>query len=250
MPRQRSAGVSTGKRSLIRRMRSSRMGINYVRLPRESDLESSPDPEPPGEGAGATAPPRMSIVELERTTGVGFLVNLNHTETPGQGLLDFMDMNGDRFPDVVGGNVIQFSEMVGGLGSTRGSTYTSYVRDSKSTADSIAPGGTVQKAIADAKGLFNPKGGNAGSTNKNSSFGLTGSLGSRENDVKAEYLDINGDGLPDRVYDNGGVITVSLNLGYDFAAVHRTGGNKVAVFNPHSHAFHGQRCPQAGGKAR
>jgi hypothetical protein len=58
----------------------------------------SAPPDPTGGGAGATAVPRISIVPFEATLGIGFLVNINQTTTPGQGLLDFMDMNGDRFP--------------------------------------------------------------------------------------------------------------------------------------------------------
>ena len=197
------------------RIASSRMGLDFVRLPRGADYASSVPPDPGG--AGATAVPRISIVKAETTTGIGFLVNINHTNTPGQGLLDFMDMNGDRFPDVVGGNTVQYTEMVGGLGGRRGSTDTPFVRDSISVADNIAPGGTVQKAVADAKGLFNGKIPGAEPANRNSNFGLTGSLGSRDSNVKAEYIDMNGDGLPDRVFDDGGTIRVALNLGYGFA---------------------------------
>src|SRR6266705_2710867 len=100
---------------------------------------------------------------------------------------------------------------------SRSRTDTPFVRDSISVADNIAPGGTVQKAVADAKGLFNGKIPGAEPANRNSSFGLTGSLGSRDSNVKAEYIDMNGDGLPDRVFDDGGTIRVALNLGYGFA---------------------------------
>ena len=68
------------------------------RLPRGADYASSV-PADLG-GAGATAVLRISIVKGDVTVGVGFLVNINHTTTPGQGLLDFMDMNGDRYPDI------------------------------------------------------------------------------------------------------------------------------------------------------
>ncbi len=117
------------------RMASSRMGLDFVRLPRGADFASSVPPDPGG--AGATAVPRISHSK-DTTTGFGFLVNINTTNSPVQGLLDFMDMNGDRFPDVVGGGAVQYTEMVGGLGGRRGGTGTPFVRDSLSVAHSIA----------------------------------------------------------------------------------------------------------------
>ena len=52
---------------------------------------------------------------------------------------DFLDLNGDRFPDVVGSAGVQYSDMFGGLGNTRG-TLNGDVRQSGSTAFNVSAG--------------------------------------------------------------------------------------------------------------
>jgi hypothetical protein len=153
------------------------------------------------------------------TNGIGFVVNVSRNTSQARGLLDFVDLNGDRFPDIVSGGRIQYSDMLGGIGSRTGSLPGSNVRESESEAYSIAPGGTVPKSIADAKASFNNRTPPARSNSMNSNFGFTGSLGSRRNKAMEDLRDVNGDGLPDRVSQEGGQVSVELNLGYGFTGV-------------------------------
>ncbi|HLY96758.1 MAG TPA: hypothetical protein VKO66_06040, partial [Sideroxyarcus sp.] len=210
-------------------MSSSRMGIDYVRLPRPEDIVTTTSGGAPGIGAGATGVPRMSMVVGGNTMGVGFLVNISNSQTPVKGLLDYLDLNGDRFPDVVGGGTVQFTRMDGGLGdgslsTDRRSSAGSEVRKSQSDATSIAPGGTVPKTPSNGQGKPNPPGATASGTSQNGNFGFTGSLGFRDNSTDTDFVDVNGDGLPDRVTQGppdpvtrSRNISVALNLGYDFA---------------------------------
>ncbi len=50
------------------------------------------------------------------------------------------------------------------------------------------------------------------------SLSLGGTVERGTSSVSDNLIDINGDGLPDRVYASGGSLTVQLNLGYAFAA--------------------------------
>jgi RHS repeat-associated protein len=49
------------------------------------------------------------------------------------------------------------------------------------------------------------------------SLGLSGGLGTGSSSVPYDLLDVNGDGLPDRVTVSGGALSVGFNLGYGFA---------------------------------
>src|SRR5262249_24371734 len=132
------------------------------------------------------------------------------------GVLDYLDMNGDGFPDVVGSAGIQYTDPTGGLGSTEGSTPDGSVRASDNLAGNPSAGSAARTIVT---GL-----GNAGPTGKRASttadagndmppLGVSGEAGGSDSDTQFDLIDINGDGLPDRAYDNG---QVAINLGYRF----------------------------------
>ncbi|MFI0798681.1 RHS repeat-associated core domain-containing protein [Amycolatopsis lurida] len=135
------------------------------------------------------------------------------------GSVDYVDLNGDRFPDVVGAKEIQFTDMNGGLGARRG-TLGGNVRESDTLSGNVSySAGSEAATLASAQGLAAPE---AGSTNNTATsgpvqpaLGIGGSLGGGESDTRVDLVDINGDGLPDKVFANG---DAQLNLGYSFAA--------------------------------
>ncbi|GIH10187.1 hypothetical protein Rhe02_82540 [Rhizocola hellebori] len=133
------------------------------------------------------------------------------------GEVDFIDMNGDQFPDVVGANGIQFSDMVGGLGGKRGDLPGGAVRRSTNIAGN-ASAGSPARTITTGRGHGSPPGYTSTNTaeagNDMPPLGIGGSIGGSSSDGNFDLLDINGDALPDRIYDNG---DVALNLGYEFA---------------------------------
>lgn len=197
---------------------SSRMGLDYIRFMRNDDLDSELPPTGPTGGGGATGVPRLSIVDGQDTTGVGFYVSISNSTTPVKGLLDYMDLNGDRFPDVVGGGRVQYTDMTGGLGATTGG-FGGETRESSSVATNIAPGGTVPNTAANGKGETNGSPAKSDKPSQNSNYGFTGSLGFRDDTTDSAFRDVNGDGLPDRVTQNSsGEIRVQLNVGYGFEA--------------------------------
>ncbi|WP_157367925.1 SpvB/TcaC N-terminal domain-containing protein [Alloactinosynnema sp. L-07] len=189
---------------------SSRLGSDVIDVVTDADF------------AGATGVARRGRTQQISTTlgagigGIGVGGSVAKGRSTGQ--VDFLDLNGDRFPDVVGSGGVQYSDMVGGLGSTRGSVGGN-VRESESLAYSVsANAGSPARTSSTARGQDIPSGG----TNANSAkagtemptLGVGGNLGGGESDSAHDLIDINGDGLPDKLYENG---DAALNLGYTFA---------------------------------
>ena len=136
--------------------------------------------------------------------------------------LDMMDLNGDLYPDVVNGSAIQYTLPTGGLGTTV------IAQPIGTTTDSgyAGGGGLGFDPIRTTTGN-NPKvdAGGAENTAKHS-IGLSGGVEYNNNSTLSSWVDINGDGLPDRVYADG---TVSLNLGYSFAPAEQWGLGGVDI---------------------
>jgi len=175
---------------------SSRLGLDYIDIPR------------PDNYAGARAVSKLSYTD-QTADGAGFSgatgslsSGTMHTE------VDFMDLNGDRFPDVIGNGSIQYTNMVGGLEQTARGNPIGNVRKSTNTARSLGYGGNA----AEFRGASKNKG------TQMATIGFSGSLGDGTNKSDTDLIDINGDGLPDRVSQSGGILMVALNLGYSFAA--------------------------------
>jgi RHS repeat-associated protein len=189
---------------------SSRLGTESIGLPQTSDL------------ADATAVPRLSRSQQISLTGSvgGGVGNLGGSIATGDstGQVDFVDLNGDQFPDVVGADGIQYSDPTGGLGSTRGSTPDGAVRKSTNVAGN-ASAGSAAKTISTGRGYDSPPAhvpaNTAEAGNDMPPLGVGGSIGGSKSDGAFDLLDLNGDGLPDRVYSDG---RVRLNLGYRFGA--------------------------------
>ncbi|WP_051795109.1 polymorphic toxin-type HINT domain-containing protein [Kibdelosporangium aridum] len=178
------------------------------------------------EFAGATGVSRVADSRQISTTfgaglpGIPIGAGASVARGTSSGQVDFLDLNGDGFPDVVGSAGIQYSDMTGGLGSTRGTLGTGNVRESDSRAfTASANAGSPARTTSNGRGHSAPPADKAANTAQNGSempsLGIGGSVGGGEADGKFDLLDINGDALPDRVFENG---TAALNLGYRFAA--------------------------------
>lgn len=184
-------------------MRSARIGMQDV----------SVDSLMGGQTAGA--PYRVSTTEvLSYSAGlsagpIGGSVSTSDAKTTID--LDIMDMNGDRYPDAISNDKFQYTLPTGGLGqgfSVHGfgkSESTGYSEGLSLGGDFLqaSTGNTTQKQSVSAE-----------KSAKNSA-GLSGSINWNEDACVSSYLDINGDGLLDRIYNSG---RVALNLGYRFAA--------------------------------
>ncbi|MBR5029193.1 MAG: hypothetical protein IKX51_08235, partial [Bacteroidales bacterium] len=138
---------------------------------------------------------------------VGFTLastyGINSSRTTNYISLDYLDLNGDRYPDVVSGNSVQYSMPWGGLG-----TLTPLFTDVRTSGETHAKGGSFGRdypkterttSNAPRKAKFTTSGDGSANSTKADDHSVKG------------WLDVNGDGLPDMVYRDG---TVSLNTGY------------------------------------
>jgi RHS repeat-associated protein len=185
---------------------SSRLGLDTVDVVTDTDI------------AGSTG-----LIRRGRTQQISTTLTLGPFGGSGAigttaGEVDFLDINGDRFPDVVGSKEIQYSDMDGGLGSTRG-TLGGNVRESDSISGGVSlSAGSPVRTVATASGADAPSGDASANTARTGiempALGIGGNLGGGESDARFDLIDINGDSLPDKVYANG---DAELNLGYSFA---------------------------------
>lgn len=189
---------------------SSRLGTTGIAVPTAAEL------------AAGTAVPRVSRSSQVSLTGSvgGPVGSVGGSVATGDSTaeIDYLDLNGDGFPDVVGAAGVQYTEPTGELGGTRAALPDGDVRRT-GTSSGNASAGSPARTITTGQGDAAPPAGETANTatagNDMPPLGVGGNLGSGTSDTAFDLLDINGDGLPDRVYADG---RAALNLGYRFAA--------------------------------
>jgi RHS repeat-associated protein len=224
---------------------SSRLGLDFPTVPA------------PGSLAGAQGVSRLSRTDQEALGGgatVGPL-NLTGSKSVPAGTsyneLDYLDMNGDGFPDIVANGHIQYTTPRGGLEEkNRAIAGLERARESTNNSSNFGVGGSATFSKGGAKGEVDTTGNGAPREESNGSqmvkLGLGASLGSGDSDVQFDLIDINGDGLPDRVTKNGvkascgnASLCVAFNLGYGFAPFEPWGNVPVAAGASHNFAVQG-----------
>ena len=135
-----------------------------------------------------------------------------HSESDYEVTSDYMDMNGDNYPDIVRTSTIQYTQPWGGLGANKEVNISSYSNHSVSTGNSISGSYSTAEKIQSG----NLKDGKYFSR-------ASGSLGASEattiSRAAIAYIDVNADGLPDKLIRNdNGSISACLNIGYGFAS--------------------------------
>ena len=150
-----------------------------------------------------------AVNKMVMTSGFGYTA-LQTSSTYGSTsvLGDYMDLNGDRHPDVVSEYQIQYSKAQGGLSEKTGGYYDDINMTSNETHGSSFNGNFLN---AGQESTNNPKKTHVvtKSTGQIPSLSVNGSFDNTDN----TFMDINGDGLPDIVYADG---TVRYNMGYGF----------------------------------
>jgi RHS repeat-associated protein len=124
-------------------------------------------------------------------------------------LNQYMDLNGDSYPDLVTGGIIQYTNMLGGLSSKQiGNDFNSGDESKDQTV-----GVTIPSIAPNSTNASNGKA-TGNKTNTNISAGVNQSSGESFN--SNQWADVNGDGLADKVRLQGNTIFVWLNTGYGF----------------------------------
>ncbi|HEY1214698.1 MAG TPA: toxin TcdB middle/N-terminal domain-containing protein, partial [Bryobacteraceae bacterium] len=133
-------------------------------------------------------------------------------------LTDFMDMNGDRYPDVVSQQQIQYTNARGGLSNRTLSNGSMPETGSTTTGAGLTGSAYIPTSFYrnTPNGDQHTDAGNATTNAGSSKLSVSGNAGVMQgtNQSNFLYVDMNGDGLPDRV--NQGTHRVALNLGYGF----------------------------------
>lgn len=145
----------------------------------------------------------------------------------------FTDMNGDGYPDYITDNQIEYTNIRGSrdgeIITTAGNTNLRAefsVNNSKSIGFSRGYGSTSNvtghdKMASTAQSATNL----AKDPGAGFSFGVS-SVTNTDYSTNS-YIDVNGDGLPDRIYYEGGKYKVCLNLGFNFSQPLDYGINKI-----------------------
>ena len=128
-------------------------------------------------------------------------------------VVDYMDMNGDGYPDFVGKDGIQYSMPWGGIGKLM---KVENFSEFKSATE--ASGIALSACPAQLKKM-------AGNSLRDGKFHLNGSMGASEGtgttSTKVQFMDVNADGLPDKIdVDNN---KIYYNLGYKFSTPYNFG---------------------------
>lgn len=195
-----------------------------------------------GSGSGRGAPVRITKMnEYSVAGGIGISVvtgTASQTWTDTEVTIDVMDFNGDRYPDVVSQTSIQYTDARGGL--VEGSIRHGF--DGHHSASSTATGFTLGGSFVPSRtsNSGEPKGGSSnrragkakrrsaklGKTSKNAgntagdAIGISGTYSTDGDGAKQSWIDINGDGLVDKVFEDG---RAALNYGYSFGPAEQWG---------------------------
>jgi RHS repeat-associated protein len=192
---------------------SSRNGEDHIALP---DISG---------GSGAVAVPRSSY-GVQGTIGGGYeYASATLGEGTTYGTLDYMDLNGDRFPDVVSNSGIQYTLPTGGL--TEKSPVS--IGDARSTSNTaFSFGGSIPIIQPNGRGMVNGVITGGIFDSMPITFGLKPEIAPGFSETNYDLMDINGDGLTDRVTKTAGGIEVEYNLGYGFSNAETWGGAEIS----------------------
>ena len=227
---------------------SSRLGDQDVVLTNPLEGLGNPSENVQGDcmtGTGAKAPSLKT-----KGSSVGFLAGvgsapLTRNQSAALGgentLISFTDMNGDGYPDIISNKQIQYTNTRGGFDGETADLSSKYTAQSNNSSYSVGSGGSVvlsHSTTASSQPSSNSGSGqtkgtsgtNSGKRASDSSAPANGAAASNDNakinlnmsgdlnfnldSTMFALIDVNGDGLPDKVMKDGN--KVCLNLGYGF----------------------------------
>lgn len=204
-------------------------------------------PAPPASsGEGLSAPNRVTETdEYSIAGGLGFSVvtgTASQTWVDSEVKMDVMDFNGDRYPDIISGAAIQYSTDQGGYGDVTiihpfqghhaakseatGFTLGGSFVTSRTTNSGEPKGGASNKRSSKAKRRSNKLGKNAKNAGNTAgdAVGISGNFSDDNDHAVHSWTDINGDGLVDKVRDDG---RAALNYGYTFGPFEQWGFDQI-----------------------
>lgn len=163
--------------------------------------------------------PKKLAGKLKKKFNLG--VSLTSSNGTFEKLLDYIDMNGDGYPDYFNNGKIYYS-------NSRGTTYFTSTtcktcKINPSDAENMTTSATAFGVSAGPPKISTSTvDATVKAIEESANISASGSVNNSINNLQVSYIDINGDGLPDMIHhgnakENGNV-SVSFNLGYSFTA--------------------------------
>lgn len=169
-------------------------------------------------GSGARAVVKYS--QTQSLTGAAGALGVTGNKSINAGTIsysDYIDLNGDRHPDIVSQSSVQFTTALGGLKSNA-IPMNAGLQQASSNAFGINLGGVFfEPFLASGKSPSQNSNKTSTASSRLASVlsGLSGGFNDNTDEININLYDINGDGLPDKVDKNGQVF---LNLGNGFSS--------------------------------
>ena len=177
------------------------------------------------QGTGAAAVTQVASNKSNVAQSGAMGITYNDADGNATTEVTMMDMNGDGYPDIVAGGTIQYTNTLGGLSGEKLGGIGNTTTDNAS--ESWGYGGNPVASVSDVVNMFdelkNKSEGGASTTEAASNaktsweaqFSISFSAPKNTDEAVEAFVDINGDGLPDKILSDK---KVRLNYGYSFSA--------------------------------
>lgn len=190
------------------------------------------------DGKGAKAIKTLRISKNNSVNVSIGKVSVGYSGGNARQIYDYIDMNGDRHPDIVSDpsktkNLkIQYTLPTGGLeDAAKELAIDNVQRSNHNRLGGGISGGFPLSTDQNSDDKSGREKSSDSEKEADMSVGLSFDVDTNNDKVQYDNMDINGDGLPDRVYKNG---DVQLNLGYKFTDVENWGFNTINDGNSQS----------------
>lgn len=167
------------------------------------------------QGTGAAAV--TQVVSNKSNVVQSGALGITHNDANGNATTEvtMMDMNGDGYPDIVAGGTIQYTNTLGGLSGEKLGGIGTITTDNESDAwgyggNPVASVSNIANTIKYGKNAMD-----MAMTSWQAQFSISGSAPKNTDEAVETFIDINGDGLPDKILSDK---KVRLNYGYSFSA--------------------------------
>lgn len=171
------------------------------------------------EGTSAFAINQQSVSHGDVVLSGVSPMTMSASEGSAETVSTMLDFNGDGYPDIFAGGVIQYTNPLGGISGEKSGNVGTMVSGSEAKSVGLGSAGVVAlvKTISHGSGSKDNAAMKGSSDAAKANLSGSGSYSQNNDYAKVTYIDVNGDGLPDKVYKNDNSVHVQFNMGYCFS---------------------------------